>query len=190
VSPLALAVAALVAMEPAVALVHRTLMHGRTAWRWHRSHHRPPRAAFEANDLLPLVFAAATIVVMAIGSAVTALEGLLWIGAGVTAYGALYLVVHDLAIHRRLGRAPGAGLRYLRWVAAAHAVHHRTGGAPYGFLVPVVPAANRNGARDTSDPGDLLDRSPRRIHLDPTRRNDSRHHPGAVPDRPSAGSIP
>ena len=189
-SPLALALAALVAMEPAVALVHRTLMHGPAAWRWHRSHHRPPRAALEANDLLPLGFAAATIVVMALGSAVAALGGLLWIGAGVTAYGVLYLVVHDLAIHRRLGGAPGTGLRYVRWVAAAHAVHHRTGGAPYGFLLPVVPAAHRSRVRATNaGEHDLLDRSPQRIHHDPTRRNDSRRQPDAVPD-PSAGSLP
>ena len=29
--------------------------------------------------------------------------------------------------------------RWLRWLGRAHAVHHRTGRAPYGLLVPIVP---------------------------------------------------
>jgi beta-carotene 3-hydroxylase len=145
VTALALVVASLLAMEPAVAALHRRAMHG-WAWGWHRSHHRRRRPArFEANDLFPVVFAVATIAVMAAGSAVEGLSSLLWIGAGVTAYGALYLVVHDLYIHERLGRLPGAGSRYIRWVAGAHAVHHLTGREPYGFLVPVIQPDPRTG---------------------------------------------
>jgi beta-carotene 3-hydroxylase len=145
VTPLALVLASLLAMEPGVAVVHRRTMHG-WAWGWHRSHHRRRRARFEANDLFPLVFAAVTIAVMAVGSAVEELTALLWIGTGVTAYGALYLVVHDLYIHERLGRLPGAGSRYVRCVAAAHALHHLTGREPYGFLLPVVPSDARAGS--------------------------------------------
>ena len=172
-SRLLLVLGALVAMEPTVALIHRKVMHGPAAWRWHRSHHRLAASGFEANDLLPIMFAAVTIVAMALGSVFAPLEGLLWIGTGVTAYGALYLVVHDLYIHERLGRLPGADLRYLRCVAAAHAVHHRTGRAPYGFLAPWVPADER--IRDGV----------------PARSNDrltSRSPSGPVPDRSSAGS--
>lgn len=136
-TPVLVAVLSLLAMEPAVALVHRRVMHG-WAWGWHRSHHQRQGRTFEANDLFPLVFAAATIAVMALGAAVAALSPLLWVGAGVTAYGAAYLVVHDLFIHERLGRLPGAGSRYIRWVTAAHRQHHRSGAEPYGFLLPVV----------------------------------------------------
>jgi len=184
---LALVLIALVAMEPAVALLHRSAMHGPAAWRWHRSHHQPPRSGFEANDLLPLGFAAATIAVMALGTAVSSLDALVWIGAGVTAYGALYLVVHDLYIHRRFGRLPGAELRYLRWVARAHALHHLTGRAPYGFLVPVVPAGDDARALVPAAAA-VLDRGGRRrIQLAGTERSTRRCPTSPVPGGPSTG---
>ena len=66
-TPLAVVLATIVVMEPAVALTHRFVMHG-AGWAWHRSHHQPPRARFEANDLFPVVFAAVTVGVMAVGS--------------------------------------------------------------------------------------------------------------------------
>jgi beta-carotene 3-hydroxylase len=138
---LLVAVSALVAMEPAVAAVHRWVMHGR-GWAWHRSHHRWQGRRIEANDLYPVVFAAATIATMAVGAAIEGLAALAWVAAGVTGYGIAYLVVHDLFIHERLGRLPGARSRYVRWVTAAHAVHHRSGREPYGFLVPRLAAAS------------------------------------------------
>lgn len=134
-----LTLAAAVVMEPVAAVVHRSVMHGRRGWAWHASHHRTQGQGIEANDLYPATFAAATVAAMAAGTAVERLRPLVWAGAGVTAYGAAYLLVHDLFVHARLGRLPGARGRYLRWVAAGHAVHHRTGRAPYGFLFPVVP---------------------------------------------------
>ena len=67
-----------------------------------------------------------------------------WAGAGVAAYGIAYAVVHDVCIHGRLtGGRPIVRGRWLRHVAAAHAVHHRWGETPYGFLVPIVPARFR-----------------------------------------------
>lgn len=146
---LAVAVVAFVAMEPAVALVHRTVMHGRRGWLWHVSHHRggapgpqgghATRRRFERNDLYPVVFAAITVSAMAAGAAVAALRPVLWAGFGITAYGAAYLVLHDGFVHGRLGTLPGARSRYVRWVRDAHHVHHATGRAPYGLLVPVRP---------------------------------------------------
>jgi beta-carotene 3-hydroxylase len=141
-----LAIAALVLMEPITALTHRLLFHGR-GMGWHRSHHEPPRGAVEANDLFPVVFAVATIVLLSIGVWIGAGEVLVPVGIGVTAYGAAYLVVHDLVIHRRIPwlHVPdrlGARLR------AAHNVHHLFGREPYGFLVPVVPPDLAVRARD------------------------------------------
>ena len=71
------------------------------------------------------------------------------VGIGVTAYGAAYLLLHDVAIHRRLPiRVPG---RLLDPWRRAHAVHHRFNDAPYGFLAPVVPRRLRDRA-DTVEP--------------------------------------
>jgi beta-carotene 3-hydroxylase len=139
--------AALVLMEPVTALVHRLVMHG-FGMGWHRSHHEPPRRALEANDLFPVVFASVTIVLLAIGVYAPGAPSLLVpIGIGVTAYGAAYLLVHDVVIHRRLAflplPLPDALLR--RW-REAHNVHHVFARAPYGFLAPVVPAELRRRA--------------------------------------------
>jgi beta-carotene 3-hydroxylase len=133
----AIALIALVVMEPVTALLHRRVFHG-FAMGWHRSHHEPPHGSFEANDLFPLVFATATILVMSIGVWVGGGSVLVPLGVGITAYGATYLVVHDVVIHRRLPWLPipdrvGARAR------AAHNVHHLYSGAPFGFLAPVVP---------------------------------------------------
>jgi beta-carotene 3-hydroxylase len=129
-------------MEPAAALAHRRVMH-RGGWRWHRSHHIARRGTFEKNDLFPVVAAASTIAVMAAASAADR-RTVVAAGAGVSTYGLLYGLVHDVCVHGRLtgGEAVLPG-RWLRWVAASHGVHHRTGGAPYGFLVPIVPARFR-----------------------------------------------
>jgi len=137
VIPALVAVAAALVMEPIAAALHRWVMHKR-GWAWHRSHHAPKRGLVEANDLFPLVFAAFTVAVMATGTWIPALRPLFWIGIGVSAYGAAYIVVHDLCIHGRVGRAVGS-ICYLRWVRAAHHLHHLYGRAPYGFLLPVVP---------------------------------------------------
>jgi beta-carotene 3-hydroxylase len=140
-----LAVLAFVLMEPITAGIHRLVMH-RFGMGWHRSHHDPPRHAFEANDLFPVVFATATIGLLCLGVFAEVAPGVLIpVGIGITAYGAGYLLVHDIVIHRRLPfvRVPDALLR--RW-RVAHNVHHLYSRAPYGFLAPVVPAALRERA--------------------------------------------
>lgn len=123
--------------EPAAALSHRLVMHRRRGWRWHRSHHVPRYRRWEDNDRFPLVFAGLTIATMAYGRRHRH-PHLVAAGAGVAVYGTMYALVHDVAIHGRLtaGRPVLPG-RWLRWVAQRHAVHHRTGAAPYGFLLPI-----------------------------------------------------
>jgi len=131
------------AMEGVSYAAHRWVMHG-FGMAWHRSHHAPPRGALERNDLFPVCFSVVGIALFALGTTVT--RPLLWIAIGVTAYGAAYLVVHDVVIHRRLGMRIGGG-RYLRWLRTSHAAHHRTGAEPYGMLLPVVPRERRASTR-------------------------------------------
>jgi beta-carotene 3-hydroxylase len=144
-------VVAALAMEPMAALLHRVVMHA-VGWGWHRSHHQRRVGVLERNDLFPLVFAGLTIAVMAAGAA-GGRPDLIAAGAGVTAYGVAYLVVHDLCIHGRfVGRPIGAG-RYVRWVRSAHRVHHLYGVAPYGFLSPIVPPElSRRAAASGGEP--------------------------------------
>ena len=138
------ATAAFTAMEPVAYAAHRWVMHG-PGRALHDSHHRPGlegRERLEANDLYPLVFAAATVTGMAVGagggraSAGGRRSGVvLATGAGVTAYGLAYAFVHDVYIHRRFGSVPTVPV--LERLRRAHACHHRDGGEPYGMLFPV-----------------------------------------------------
>jgi beta-carotene 3-hydroxylase len=155
---LLLAVAALVLMEPLTAALHRLVFHG-FGLGWHRSHHEPPRAAFEANDLFPVVFAIATVVLLCIGVWIGDGSVLIPIGIGVTAYGAAYLLVHDIVIHRRLPW-PAIPDRLGTRLRAAHNVHHLYGGPPYGFLAPIVPRQLAAQARARG-----VDSTPRPIRL-------------------------
>ncbi len=133
-------------MEPVTYAAHRWVMHG-AGWVLHRSHHRrgrPPATwveQVEANDWFPVMFAALTIVAMAIGTVSHPVRLFVPVGVGVTAYGAAYAFVHDLYIHGRFVRLPA--LRPLDHLRQAHALHHRFGGEPYGMLCPIVPGALR-----------------------------------------------
>jgi beta-carotene 3-hydroxylase len=135
----ATAAVAFVAMEPVAYLGHRFVMHG-AGWVLHRSHHRLRRAGrwLEANDAFPAAFAAVTVGAMALGSSERRLRALLSVGAGVSAYGAAYFGVHDVAAHGRLGGPAPRGL--LAELARRHWLHHRFGGEPYGMLAPILPA--------------------------------------------------
>lgn len=136
------ALAAFVLMEPITALVHRLVMHG-VGLGLHRSHHRPVRAGesprrWEANDAFPVMFAALVMAGFAVGFNVAGFDVLVPIGLGVTAYGAAYALVHDVYIHGRLPLFGGRTVPGFERLAAAHRVHHRHDGAPYGMLVPVM----------------------------------------------------
>jgi beta-carotene 3-hydroxylase len=144
VTAVLLALGALVLTEPVAALAHRCVFHG-FGMGWHRSHHQPPHRRLEANDLFPVVFSVITIAVLSVGVWVGAGEVLIPIGIGVTAYGASYLVVHDLVIHRRVA-ALGVPDRVGHRLRAAHNVHHLFSDAPFGFLAPVVPRRLRDAA--------------------------------------------
>jgi len=122
-------------MELVAALVHRFLMHG-PGWGWHRSHHRPRRGLFEANDLYAVAFAAIAVALFTAGA--RGQPWLWWIGAGMTAYGLTYALVHDGLVHRRFPGLPTPRRGYLKRLVQAHRLHHavhrREGCVSFGFL--------------------------------------------------------
>ena len=137
---------AFVAMEPLTAATHRFVMHG-VGIGLHRSHHRRRPARFQANDAYPVLFAAVVCAALWVGFHEPALAVLVPVGLGVTAYGAAYAAVHDVYIHRRPRWFGARRIGWLDHLAAAHELHHRFGGAPYGMLVPIVPASIRTRSR-------------------------------------------
>ncbi len=129
---------ALLGMEAVAWASHRWLMHG-PLWFLHRSHHEPRRGAFEFNDLFAVFFALPAIAMFWIGAR-NGWSWMVWAAAGVTAYGALYALVHDGLVHQRwrFRIAPRHG--YLRGLVQAHRLHHavreRRGAVSFGFLAP------------------------------------------------------
>jgi beta-carotene 3-hydroxylase len=146
-----LAAVAFAAMEPLTAATHRFVMHG-PGMVLHRSHHRRVHRGWERNDTFPLVFASLVGIGLWLGFHAPRLADLVPIGAGITAYGAAYAIVHDVYIHRRLHWFGDRRIPGLERLAAAHDVHHRFGGAPYGMLVPVVPRHVRSAQRVAAVP--------------------------------------
>jgi beta-carotene 3-hydroxylase len=135
------------AMEGVSYAAHRWLMHSRRGMAWHASHHAPPAGRFERNDLFPVCFSVVGIALFALAAAGVVPAWVWWTAAGITAYGAAYLAVHELFIHRRLP-VTLPRWRYLAWLRRSHAAHHVDGGEPYGMLLPVMSAARRGVVGD------------------------------------------
>lgn len=127
---------ALLAMEMVAYLAHRFIMHG-PLWFLHRSHHVPHHRRFEANDLFAVLFAIPSIICIHQG-VVHDRWLLLPIGLGMTGYGVVYFLFHDVIVHRRLKLRRLPRSAYLRRIIRAHMVHHRThqrdGAESFGFL--------------------------------------------------------
>jgi beta-carotene 3-hydroxylase len=128
------------AMEGVAYASHRWLMHG-PMWVWHESHHQIRRGIFEKNDLFGLVFsliAMAGIALGMMGSPEWAVA--LDIGVGMTLYGAAYLFLHDILVHRRFRITIHPRAKYLKAILRSHRVHHARRGrlncTDFGFLVP------------------------------------------------------
>jgi len=83
-------------MEGVAYLTHKYLMHG-PLWFLHRSHHVPHAGFFERNDLFGLLFALPSIALIDAG--VRTGSWMLPVGLGMTAYGALYFLFHDVVVH-------------------------------------------------------------------------------------------
>ncbi len=131
----ALFAGALLMMEGVAYFTHRYLMHG-PLWFLHRSHHVPHAGRLEWNDLFGLFFALPSIALIHYG--VRDGSWMLPVGLGMTGYGLIYFLFHDVVVHRRVRLRGVPPWRYLRRIIKAHLVHHRThgreGAQSFGFL--------------------------------------------------------
>lgn len=145
---LILFLAAFVGMEGVAYLTHKYVMHG---WLWslHESHHVPRVGRFEKNDLFAVFFAVPSIILIYLG--VHFIAPLAWIGAGMTAYGFMYFVFHDVIVHQRIRFRNIPRFGYLRRIIQAHRMHHsratKEDGISFGFLY-APPIRKLKGARN------------------------------------------
>jgi beta-carotene 3-hydroxylase len=126
-----------VGMEFVSYVAHRFIYHG-PGWFLHKSHHTPRQGRFEWNDVFPLIFASISIFLMMTALADPNGGDLLALSIGITAYGLVYLIVHDLYVHRRMKSLRFTHPLMLK-IKKAHMIHHADGGEPYGLLFFVHP---------------------------------------------------
>ncbi len=127
-----------VLMELAGWIIHKYLMHG-PLWMIHQTHHRPSKSFFELNDLFSVLFG--SIAVILIFKGLDAMDYRFWMGVGISIYGVLYFILHDVWVHRRLKWFGKPRNPILRGIFKAHQAHHKTNkkeeAVSFGlFLVP------------------------------------------------------
>jgi beta-carotene 3-hydroxylase len=145
------ALAAFIGMELLSYILHRWVFHG-ILWKIHITHHTKRHGLFEANDFFSFFFTGLAILLLAIGVFDPFGHPAFAIGTGMTLYGILYFIIHDLMTHRRFWplSPPVAWIDVIR---RAHLAHHQSaekqGREPFGlFLFPYqkfrMPARRRN----------------------------------------------
>jgi len=139
-----LLLATVAAMEGVAYAAHRWVMHG-PGWFLHASHHRPRTGFWEANDAYFVLFALPSILLMLGGVQLGWGDWATWMGCGIAAYGAIYLIFHDVIVHRRVAHRYLPKSDYMKRIIQAHRLHHvvetREGTVSFGFLVAPRPEA-------------------------------------------------
>jgi beta-carotene 3-hydroxylase len=118
-------VAAVVGMEFMAWFTHKFVMHG-FLWKWHEDHHLPrhqKEGFFEKNDRFFLVYAVPSALCYIYGSA-TQTWWIFCVGIGISIYGLIYFLIHDVYIHRRFNWFPLLDNTYSRAILRAHGAHH------------------------------------------------------------------
>lgn len=116
---------AVVGMEFMAWFTHKYVMHG-FLWDWHADHHLPKHQKdgfFEKNDLFFLVYAVPSMFCYMYGS-FTKTYWVFFVGVGISIYGLIYFLIHDVYIHQRFKWFPLLDNFYSRAVLRAHGRHH------------------------------------------------------------------
>ncbi|MBR9922197.1 MAG: fatty acid hydroxylase [Bacteroidetes bacterium] len=141
-------------MEFVAWFAHKYIMHG-VLWNWHEDHHRPHHhkdGFFEKNDRFFLVFAIPSALSYIIGSA-TPQFWLFFVGVGISIYGLVYFLIHDVYIHRRFKWFDQLDSTYSKAILRAHGAHHakqtKEDGESFGLLI-VHPKYFRKRRREAA----------------------------------------
>lgn len=133
--------ATFITMEFVAWAAHKYVMHG-WLWTWHEDHHKPHSKEgrfFEKNDLFFLVFAIPSASSYIIGLNIDSLFWLTFVGIGISIYGLVYFLIHDVYIHQRFRWFRQLDSKYSRAILRAHGAHHsiqeKDGCESFGLLV-------------------------------------------------------
>lgn len=138
---IAIVLATVLGMEFVAWFAHKYLMHG-WLWIWHEDHHKPhyeKEGFFEKNDLFFLVFALPSMTCYIVGSLFMDYRWVLFIGIGISIYGLIYFLIHDVYIHQRFKWFRQLDNKYSRAILRAHGAHHaktqKEDGESFGLLI-------------------------------------------------------
>ena len=144
-------VAVFFTMEGVAWFLHKYVMHG-FLWVLHKSHHQPRKGVWELNDAFGLFSVAISMALFEWSVQLGGPRWALFAALGITAYGAVYFLAHDVLVHHRIniGLNPkkdisGASTRrtvsITRWMA-------RTAAFLSGLSSPVRPSTSRGSFRN------------------------------------------
>ncbi len=109
-------------------------------WKLHEDHHKPhfeKDGFFEKNDSFFLIFAIPSALCYYLGIS-TPLTWLLYIGIGISIYGLIYFLIHDVYVHKRFSWFRQLENPYSIAILRAHGVHHakqtKESGESFGLL--------------------------------------------------------
>lgn len=118
-------------MEAVAWAAHKYIMHG-FLWHLHQDHHaKNPNSFFEKNDYFFVLFAIPGVCFILIGT-VFIMPYALAIGLGITLYGFIYFLVHEIFIHQRFKFLKNTNNKYLKAIRRAHKIHHKHLGKEHG----------------------------------------------------------
>lgn len=139
---LLLFLATVMVMEGVAYASHRWVMHG-PGWFLHESHHRTRTGFWELNDAYFVIYALPSIALLVAGTSGYWGNWAIWMGAGIAAYGAIYLGFHDIIVHRRFETGYVPRSTYMKRIVQAHRLHHvvetKDGTVSFGFLIAPRP---------------------------------------------------
>lgn len=112
-----------IAMEAVAWITHKYIMHG-LLWNLHKDHHkREYEGFFEKNDFFFLFFAIPGIICLITGLPDFSL--VFFAGIGITLYGFIYFLIHDILVHQRFRFLRKVDNRYFVALRRAHKIHHK-----------------------------------------------------------------
>jgi beta-carotene 3-hydroxylase len=124
-------------MEFVAWFTHKFIMHG-FLWSLHKSHHETRTHILETNDWFAIIFAVPSWLFIMLGVIYNSPISII-IGAGMTAYGIAYFIVHDVIIHQRVKLFRNLDGNYVKTLRRAHKMHHKhlgkEDGESFGFLI-------------------------------------------------------
>ena len=129
----------IISMEIIAIFTHKYIMHG-PGWFLHKSHHinyLNNENKYELNDIYFIFFSSPSIICIMYGFYNTNYI-ILTIGIGILIYGLIYIFLHDLMVHQRLGIKIKIQNSYFKKIKKAHLKHHsikhKNGATNFGFI--------------------------------------------------------